>query len=106
MNLLAHHPYGLSSWDMAKILKVAEQNVRYHLKEMKKKGLIEKSGSRYLFPYEYLIKKGIIITKLVSGFAIFSCPHYHQNCKCSDGEKKNCRYMKELPDMILSRFKE
>lgn len=105
INLLAHHPYGLSSWEIKKIMKLPRETIKYNLKKLQELGYIEKIGRKYVFPYEYLIKNGIIITKLVDGFVIFSCPHFGKNCKCSKKESESCRYLKELPDVLMKRFK-
>ena len=105
INLLAHHPYGLSSWDISKIIKLPEQNVKYHLKKLESEEKIVKSGRKYVFPYKALIKDGVIIMKMTDGFVLFSCSHFNRDCKCRKEESEGCKYLKELPDNLLKAFK-
>jgi DNA-binding transcriptional ArsR family regulator len=86
----------LSLWRISKELKLPKENVRYHLRKLVKDGIIKKSESRYVFPYDILIKNGLIIVRLVDSFGLFSCPYFN-GCKCGEKEIRNCKYMKEFP---------
>jgi DNA-binding Lrp family transcriptional regulator len=103
---LAHHPYGLSAWEIKKITNLPIETIKYNLSKLKKEGYIEKFGSKYVFPYQYKVKDGIIIMKLLEGFVLFSCPHFRNNCDCRKEKIKSCRYIKELPDILLRQFKQ
>jgi len=106
LNLIIQHPYGLSSWDLKKITKLPIETIKYNLKKLVEDEYIVKSGRRYLFPYRYFIKDGVIIMKLVKGFVLFSCPLFKNNCNCTDKEKEDCKYLKILPDILIEQFKK
>jgi len=106
LNLIAQHPYGLSGWEIKKIMRVPYDVVKYHLKKLVKMGYIEKAGRKYIFPYRYKIVDGVIIVRHTNGFSIFSCPYFKNKCKCKSEDKQNCRYLKELPDFLMNLLKK
>ena len=105
LNLLAHHPYGLSFWDLAKITNLSVETVKYNLKKLCDEGYVVKSGRKYLFRHEIFIKEGTIILNLNEGFLLFACPHFGINCKCTEADRNKCIYLKELPDILIKRFR-
>lgn len=106
LNLLAQHPYGLSSWEIKNIIKIPIETVKYNLKKLMDLGYIEKVGRKFILPYKYKIVNGIIILKTLNSVTIFSCPYFKNVCKCEKKDKKRCKYFKELPDAMIRIFKE
>lgn len=92
----------ISSHYLSKILKLPEQNIRYHLNELIRNKIIRKEGSKHFLVKTIFNYKGSIIIHLPEEkcFVFENCEYYDE-CKSKCKKDFNgCRKFNELPKII------
>lgn len=106
VRLIAQSDNGKSYWDLHKEMGVSESLVRYHLKNLKKAGILQKDGSKYQINSEvmkkaFIYKDGIMVKKDERVFFL-DCPYTKVCEECGDGnvDPEKCRYWGEIKEFF------